>query len=267
MKRAVLVLIASILVLGACSSEKKLASVDGKSISVAEFESYLAFKRLTPKDAEHRSKLLQAYLEREALTAEIEKQDVLDKALTAAEINEFRKEMLISRYFEKYLAKQVADDAVLNFYNSNAADFENTKSRVAHILFRVNQNMGENERKAKLTAAQETYSKINAGQAFEDLAQAVSEDKVSGKKGGDLGWLVEGAIERGFSEKVFAMQAGEISEPFETAFGFHIVKVLEAPVVVKQPFDSVKGKIRHQLRTKSKDAELKRLVELADIQK
>ena len=53
---------------------------------------------------------------------------------------------------------------------------------------------------------------------------------------------------------------GEISEPIETPFGFHILKVLEGPLVVTQPLDAVKGDIRYQLRNKAKDAELKRLV-------
>jgi peptidyl-prolyl cis-trans isomerase C len=56
------------------------------------------------------------------------------------------------------------------------------------------------------------------------------------------------------------MEPNQISEPFETAFGFHVVKLLEGPVVVKKPFEAVSGDIRYRLRNQAKDAELKRLL-------
>jgi peptidyl-prolyl cis-trans isomerase C len=127
--------------------------------------------------------------------------------------------------------------------------------------------MSENERKAKLTTAQEAYSKLKAGAAFDEIAKSYSEDTVSGKKGGDLGWMAEGAVDKRFSDKIFSTKQGEVSEPFETGFGFHIVKVLEGPMVIKEPFDTVKGRIRYQLRTEAKDAEMQRLVSDVDIEK
>jgi peptidyl-prolyl cis-trans isomerase C len=259
--------IGACLLMSACDSGEKLADVGDKRITKEQFEAYLKLKRLDANDEQQRQVMLDQYLEREALAVVIEDQELLDSEMTAAELNEFRKEMLISRYFEKFLADRVGDDAVTNYYNTHAADYEARKVRVAHILFRVNQNMDEVARKAKLTAAQEAYSKIKAGQSFEEAAKAYSEDTVSGKKDGDLGWLAEGAIDKRFSDKIFNMQADEVSEPFETNFGFHIVKMLEGPMVVKQPFETVMGRIRHQLRNEAKEAELKRLLELTDIDK
>ena len=253
--------------LAACDSGDQLAKVNGQTITEQQFAAYAKLRRLNIANEEQRNKALDQYLEREALAAVIEKQDVLDSEMIAAELNEFRKEMLVSRYFEKYLANTVTDDAVKNYYNTHVTDYSAKKTHVAHVLFRVNQTMGENERKAKLTAAQEAYSKIKAGQDFAEVAKKYSEDTVSGKKGGDLGWLTQGSIDKRFSEKIFAMSPGDVAEPFETSFGFHIVKILEGPLEVKQPFDNVKGQIRHQLRTEAKDAELKRLVEMAKIDK
>ena len=50
-----------------------------------------------------------------------------------------------------------------------------------------------------------------------------------------------------------------MSEPFETPFGFHVVKLIDGPKVVKRPFDAVAGDIRYQLRNKAKQAEIERL--------
>jgi peptidyl-prolyl cis-trans isomerase C len=260
-------LLAGAFVLAGCNAGKKIAEVEGKPVTEAEFSAFLEVKRLSPKDDEQRQAMLDNYLEREALAAVVEKQGVMDETLIDAEVNEFRKEILISRYFQKYLQDKVTDDAVLNYYNTHASDYETRKVHAAHILFRTAQNMSEAERKAKLTTAQEAYSKIRADGAFDEIAKTYSEDTISGKKGGDLGWMAEGSVDKRFSETIFSLPAGEVSEPFETEFGFHIVKVLEGPMVVKQPFDTVKGRIRHQLRTQAKEAEMQRLVSEVDIEK
>jgi peptidyl-prolyl cis-trans isomerase C len=254
----------------ACSQEpqsESLASVNGKTITQAEFDAYLKFKRLPATDESRREKLLDQYLEKEALAAVIEKESVLDQHRIKVELNEFRKEMLLSRYFETFLEKQVGDQEVENYYNTHASDFESRSVHVAHMLIRTNRKMGEIERKAKLTTAQEAYSKLRTGEPFEKVAEKYSEDKLSAKKGGDLGWIKEGSIDARFSKQAFSVPAGEISEPFETAFGFHVLKVIEGPKIVKQPLNLVKGSIRHQLRDKAKRAEMKRLLGLVDIKK
>src|SRR5690606_22317990 len=128
-------LLAAALALGiaACGSGEGIAEVNGRKISAQEFESYLALKRIAPESDARRDALLDEYLRREALADVIEDTAVLDAALIEAELNEFRKEMLISRYFEKFLEEQVGEDAVQNYYASNPDQFEETKVRVAHI--------------------------------------------------------------------------------------------------------------------------------------
>ena len=78
--------------------------------------------------------------------------------------------------------------------------------------------------------------------------------------GGDLGWLQSGAIDPVFSDRIFKMKAGDVSEPFQTSFGYHVVKILEPRQVVKRSFESVKGDIRYKLRSESKQAEMARLL-------
>lgn len=251
----------------ACDRGPVLATVGDKDITEEEFAAFMELKRLPSIDPQKRAALLDQYVEREALAAAIGEEDLLNEKLIAAELNEFRKEMLISRYFEKFLQEQVTDQAVQNYYNMHAADYEDKKVRVAHVLIRTEQNMPETERKARLTIAQEVYSKLSSGADFAEIADQYSEDRVSAKKGGDLGWLKEGAIDPRFSETVFQLKEGEISEPFETAFGFHIVKVLEPPMVVKRSFDAVKGDIRYQLRNEVKQAELERLTKHVKVRK
>ena len=247
--------------------ERTLATVDGRAISQAEFDAYLRFKRVKAAEKPQAEKALDEYLEREALASAIEKAGALDQPAIEAELHEFKKEMLISRYFEKFLAEKVTDDAVKNFYESNRARYEEKKVHVAHILVRTNKAMSDTERQAKLTTAQQIHSKLKSGADFAELAASDSEDKISGKKGGDLGWLEDGSIDPRFSKKVFELKEGEISEPFETAFGFHVVKVLEGEKTISRPFQAVAGDIRHELRNKAKQAELERLKSKLNISK
>src|SRR5690606_37369456 len=131
----------------------------------------------------------------------------------------------------------------------------------------TNPAMSEAERQALLTKAHEAYSRANAQEDFAALAKEFSEDLLSAKQGGDLGWLQEGAIDPAFSNKVFSMKAGELSEPLVTPFGFHVIKVIDGPQVIKQPFESVSGDIRYRLRQEAKQAELERLKQAAKIEK
>lgn len=244
-----------------------IATVNGRSITAGQFDKFLEFKRVPQKDEAKKARLLDQYLEREALAGVIEKKALLDNDLVQAELNEFKKEMLISRYFEKYLDEQVTEQAVTNYYNTKAAEYEEKKAHVAHILIRLNKTMSEEERQAKLTTAQEAYSKIRAGEDFSQIAATYSEDMISAKKGGDLGWVKEGSIDEHFSKTVFNMKEGDVSEPFETPFGFHIVALTEAPQVVKQPLKAVAGDIRYQLRNEAKKAEMERLLAEVKIKK
>lgn len=242
-------------VLAACSKN------DSIDVDKQQFEAYLKLKRIPLNDEERVKRMLGEYEKREALTIAIAKSDLLDTVMVDVEVEEFRRQLLITRYFEKYLADVVTDQGVQNFYSKNADTYKTRKVRVSHILFRVNPRMEETERNALLTTAHEAYSKITAGEEFAAVAKADSQDKVSGAKGGDLGWINEGAVAQEFSAKAFSMKAGEVSEPFLTAFGFHILKVVEEPQDIVKPLESVKGDIRYQLRFKSKKAERERLLE------
>jgi len=237
-----------------------IATVNGRDVTQQEFDAYLTLKRIQIRDDKHRSTLLEQYLQRDALSQAIESTyDDTAKQAAAAELDEFRRQMNISRYFERYLKDAVTEQKIQNYYAANEEKYTDTKVHVAHVLFRLKQGMTEAERKAKLTTATEAWSKLKAGDDFGKIADDYSEDRISAKKGGDLGWLKKGAIDPKFSMKVFEMKKDELSEPFETSFGYHIVKIIEEPKTVKKPFEAVKGDIRYLLRQQTKEAELDRL--------
>jgi peptidyl-prolyl cis-trans isomerase C len=256
----ILVVLAALGGSAACKkSEPDLANVGDRVISKAEFEAYMRYKRVSAEDPKRLERALDDYLQRSALALAVEQEKLLDGTELSVELDELKKEMLISRYFEKYLNQRVGDDAVRNYYDSHQSQYEEKKAHVAHVLVRTSAGMDEATRKAALTRAMEAHSKIRAGADFAEVAKTYSEDRLSSPRGGDLGWVKQGAIDARFAETVSKLKTGEVSEPFLSQYGYHVVKLLEGPTVIKQPFEAVVGDIRYQLRQQAKQAELQRL--------
>jgi peptidyl-prolyl cis-trans isomerase SurA len=68
---------------------------------------------------------------------------------------------------------------------------------------------------------------VNGKVPFEDLAKKFSEDPGSGREGGDLGWAKRGKFVPEFEATAYKLDAGQLSEVFESEFGFHILQLLE----------------------------------------
>jgi len=92
-----------------------------------------------------------------------------------------------------------------------------------HILIHTNDLISDEEAKARL---QQLKERIEAGADFSKLARSHSDDKASAVKGGDLGWISPGTMVPEFEKQMEKLSDGEISEPFKTQFGWHIVQVL-----------------------------------------
>lgn len=96
------------------------------------------------------------------------------------------------------------------------------QSKVRHILIKPNQIRNLDEARQIVTDFRE---RILAGESFEELAKEHSEDIGNSLKGGDLGWVLPGQMVPPFEAMMNRTEVGEISEPVETRFGWHILKV------------------------------------------
>lgn len=98
------------------------------------------------------------------------------------------------------------------------------QTHVRHILIKVNQVVTAAEAKRKLTELKE---RLDHGSAtFEELAKLYSND-LSASKGGDLGWIYPGDTVPEFERAMDQLKPGEVSQPIETPFGYHLIQVVE----------------------------------------
>jgi parvulin-like peptidyl-prolyl isomerase len=75
--------------------------------------------------------------------------------------------------------------------------------------------------------ANDALARLEAGEEFADLASELSTDPGSAAQGGELGFVPAGTFVPAIDEAVFSLPVGQISDPIETQFGWHIVEVLE----------------------------------------
>ena len=99
-----------------------------------------------------------------------------------------------------------------------------TQTRARHILIKVNQVVPANEARRKLVELKERLA--NKAATFPELARLYSNDG-SAAKGGDLGWLYPGDTVPEFERAMDALQPGQVSEPIESPFGYHLIQVIE----------------------------------------
>ena len=100
------------------------------------------------------------------------------------------------------------------------------QTHVRHILIKVNEVVSETEARHKLEGL---YDRIKHGEKFEELAKLYSQDG-SASKGGDLGWIYPGDTVPDFERAMNALKPGELSQPIQSPFGFHLIEVFERRV-------------------------------------
>ena len=113
------------------------------------------------------------------------------------------------------------------FFLEDKKEMENVEieeRKVRHILIKTNAIVTNEIAENKL---KELKSRIDNGESFSDLAKAYSEDTMSAANGGELEWSPPGTFVPQFEDKIDLLPLKEISEPFLTQFGWHILEVLE----------------------------------------
>jgi len=146
----------------------------------------------------------------------------------------------------------VSDADVERYYKLNAKNYRSTdRARIRHILLSLSEKAEPEVVETTLARVKEIHQRIVAGDDFAKVAREVSEGAGRGD-GGDIGWVERGTLMAGLEQAVFEkLSPGQVSEPFRTSLGYHIVKLEARQLGGVEPLAAVAPRIKADLQRKA----------------
>jgi len=199
--------------------------------------------------AEAIKQLVNNLLIRRALAVEAERDGIAKDPMIVASLAIARDRVLSDARLARLDAQNAPTNAALeayarNLYQANPEKFERpAQTRARHILL-------ANNGPESLQKAKDLLTQLRAGASFEELAKANSTDRANAQRGGDLGFFGAGKMVRPFEEAVNKLaKPGDLSEPVETQFGYHIIRLEERREKGRLPYDEVRNELVAEART------------------
>jgi peptidyl-prolyl cis-trans isomerase SurA len=125
-------------------------------------------------------------------------------------------------------------------------------AQVAHIFVRLSPDASPADTTNGWQKINNIYKKIQGGMSFEEAARKYSEDKGSSNKGGKLPKFTSNRIVPEFIEQIDVLNPGQISKPFRTNYGYHIIKLISIkhPGTFEQEEQSLRDRMERSERAK-----------------
>jgi peptidyl-prolyl cis-trans isomerase SurA len=196
-----------------------LLEVNGEIVSVDEFE-YLYSKNFDPKKDKRDEKSLREYMElfvKFKLKVSAAKEQKIDRS------PDFEKEFAgyKAQITRPYMTeKQVTERLLKESYERMQQEV-----RASHILIFASAKASPSDTALAFKLINEVYEKAKNGEDFNQLAKLYSQDESAQENGGDLGYFTAFQMVYDFENVAFQTPVGQISKPFRTDFGYHILKV------------------------------------------
>jgi hypothetical protein len=242
MKKLSIIAMGFALLLSGCKrASDVLATYAGGSVTRGEFNDWMEYRNM-PKEAILKNKAQQKnqieQLAAERLTIQEAKKTGFEKSENFSYLSNF----LMQNFYAQYLSKAI----------SNKGEFKEkaAKTRIIKLMVRnykivnnrrVNYTGAELESgfKEKIDSAKSILSELMKGTSFEELAKKYSED-FSKRKGGDIGYIIEGMRSKTFTDAVFALKKGEVTkEPVRDGNAVYIIKVDDIVTLTPDTIDDL----------------------------
>ncbi|HET8850568.1 MAG TPA: SurA N-terminal domain-containing protein [Marinobacter sp.] len=134
---------------------------------------------------------------------------------------------------------EISEDDLRAYYQQQAQEYAREQRRASHILIEADAD------------AEETMATIQQrladGESFAALAEEFSIDTVSAEQGGDLGFAGRGVYDEAFENALFALETGEVSEPVETSFGLHLIRLEDIRRSEPPTFEELREELHAEL--------------------
>lgn len=219
---------------------KVLATVEGREITQRDLENAISrFPRERQgyfMGEEGKKQLLNQIISFELIYSYAKDNGIEKDPAYISQVEAAKKEILTQTAINNILADiKVTDDEVKDYYEANQQYFNSEESVTArHILV------------DSLDEAQEIKKKIDDGMNFEMAALQYSSCP-SKEQGGSLGSFTRGRMVPEFEQAAFELEVGELSEPVQTQFGYHLIKVEEKNEGTVKPLEEVYPTIQREI--------------------
>lgn len=240
MKRVVLLILVSVLLLTSCTmmSKNDVAIIGGNKISLDELYKYMPPANFEALSSEEKADQIETICDDYLARYYLEDHGDLDSGAAMWEIRTWEIRELANGAYQYLVVDHILTPATLRkLYDKMKYELD-----VSHILIGYNNAKKLNDRSKEEAESliTELSSKINDDN-FEELVLKFSDDGSKEKNLGRLGWAKAGRWVDEFEDAAYALEPGEYSKPVETEFGFHIIKLNERKELAVEPFDQVQN--------------------------
>lgn len=231
------------------TSPAVLARINGIEITVEDFKTSLSslpaeIKKnyLTPEGKE---RFLEEMINQKLLLKEAERRGIPAREEVIQQIKEATAQIIIVNLIEGLKQEvKITEAEARKYYEEHIDEFRTVDQvQVRHILVRPTSPDADAEVKSK-EKAEKILELIRNGADFSTVARQISEDKISGQKGGDLGYLTREQLDPELATFIFSMNPGEVKGPVKTSLGYHIIKLDEKKLGDQIEFERVENKVR-----------------------
>ncbi len=189
---------------------------------------------------ELRQKLTAELAAREAVAQQAKRLGLDKTPEFAAALAYARRDMLVNAFQADYLAKHpVVEADIQALYEKQVQEAGDKEFRIRHVLVET-----EDEAKAILAATRK-------GKKLEALAREKSLDSASRAMGGDIGWQVPILLVQPVRDAVMHLEKGQVSEPVQSPFGWHVIQVDDIRAYQFPALDSVRESLIKQLSSQA----------------
>ena len=201
-----------------------------------------------------KEKVLSQLIDNELLRSQAKKYNV---EVRASDIENAYSEVVVQNGGEDEVKKVLSD-----LYGLNVKEFKQliadqlleqkleetvpVQIHAAHILIRVDKDAPQDKVDEAKGRIDKVSAEIKGGADFAEEAKKYSEDTGSAQNGGDLDFFSRGQMDADFEKVAFATPVGQVSEPFRTEFGWHIVNILEKKGKVDKSFSDWLESLRQE---------------------
>lgn len=240
------------------SNKESVAVVNGKPITKSEFDLYVQnFAQQTGREVpeEQKAQLLDQYIGMHLAAEAAEKAGVDEQEDVADQLAIARMNVLVDAGLQRYLEENpVKEEELKPEYDAQIAAMPR-EYHARHILVE------------EKSAADELTKQLQGGADFAKLAKEKSKDS-SAESGGDLGWFTLDSMVKPFADAVATLEPGKItSEPVQSQFGWHVIKLEDSRASTPPAFDDVKDRVRTFVQRKKLQSYLEELRKGAKIEK